>query len=371
MKILFIGGTGRLSSDIAKESVDCGNEVYLITRGSPNRKKFVDKRYNMIYANIKNKEEIKEKIKDLKFDVVIDFLTYNLNELKRTLDIIEEHYKQYIFISTATVYHKMTDDEIISEEKTKLGNELWDYAQNKYICEKYLNEFFSNKKEKFTIVRPYVTYNKTRIPYPLAPSKSTLEYSIIKRIKDNKKVLIFNNGKTRTTLTNTKDFAKGVVGLYLNKDAFNNDFHITSDEEVTWKDVIDYIADYYKLKVEFKNLSVSQISKKYPAYKQILEGDKANKMIFDSSKIKRVVPRFDCKVKLKDGIYETLDFYEKNKEFQLVDYIWYGRMDKICKDRKENSFPSKKSEILYNIGYYTILYYLYYYLKKIKSLVRK
>ena len=371
MKILFIGGTGRLSSDIAKKSVDIGNEVYLITRGSSQRKKFIDKRYNMIYSDITNISETQEKISELQFDVVIDFLTYNLEDLKRTLKIIENHYKQYIFISTATVYKKSREKEVISENKTEVGNDKWIYAYKKYQCEKYLETYFNNRTEKYTIVRPYVTYNQTRVPYPLAPGNPLHEFSIIKRIKDDKPIVLFDNGMTRTTITNSKDFANGIVGLYLNKNAYNNAFHITSDETVTWRNVIEYIGQYYNKQVLIKDLKINAIVKKYPLYNPILNGDKAHQMVFDSSKIKRVVKNFKCAISLKQGIFETLNFYENNKEFQIIDYLWYGRMDNMCNSKKEKIFPSIKSKVQYMVGYYSLLFNLFTLLKKLKNMVVK
>ena len=142
MKILFIGGTGRLSSDVAKLALEKNNDVYLLTRGSNNRKKFVDPRYKMIYGNIRDTEECKKKLKDFKFDVIIDFLTFNTEQLENTLDVIKNHYKQYIFISTATVYSKNNEDEIISENKTIVGNKKWKYAYDKFLCEEKIKEYF-------------------------------------------------------------------------------------------------------------------------------------------------------------------------------------------------------------------------------------
>ena len=358
MKILFIGGTGRLSSDVAKESLN-NNKVYLLTRGSPERKRFIDEKYKMIYADIKNEMETKEKLKKYNFDVVIDFLSYNIDDLKRTLRIIEKRYKQYIFISSATVYLKRNDAEIISESKTEIGNDKWMYALRKYECEKYLKHYFQDKKERYTIVRPYITYNKTRIPYPLAPENTLTEYSIIKRIKDGKPIVIFDNGNTITTLTNSKDFAKGVVALFMNEKAFNTDFHITSDENVTWKDVIQLLGEYYGKKVKIENLSIKKIIKKYPSYREIILGDKGNNMVFDSSKIKSVAKNFNCEVTLKKGIYETLDFYEENEDFRKVDYLWYGRMDNITKAKRERNITNRADRIKYEIGYNSVLFFMY------------
>lgn len=355
MKILFIGGTGRLSSDVAKLALEEHNEVYLLTRGSSKRKKYIDPKYKMIYADIRDVKSCKEKINNLIFDVIIDFLTFNVEQLKSTLDIINGHYKQYIFISTATVYDKIKEGEKITEENTYKGNSKWDYSYNKFLCEKYLNEYFKEKKDiYYTIIRPYVTYNEYRIPYPIIPQDNFFEYSLIDRIKKGKNIPVIENGKIRTTLTNTKDFAKGVVGLLKDPKAINEDFHITSNENVTWGMVIDYIKEYYNSNSQEINFSSEEFGKKYPLYKDILLGDKGREMIFDDSKIKEAVPSFKCDVLLKDGINNVIKFYEKNEEYRNIDYYWYGKIDKICKDNKETCFENKSDKIKYYLAYFNL-----------------
>lgn len=365
MKILFIGGTGRISTDVAKLSLNKGYEVYLLTRGSKEKKKFVDEKYKMIYADIRNNQVCKDKLQNTFFDVIIDFLTFDKTQLNNTLDVIKGHYSQYIFISSATVYEKNNEDEIITEE-TKVGNKNWEYAYKKYECEEEIRKYFNNKKElKYTIIRPYVTYNETRIPYPLVPQDSYSEYSIIYRIKNNKKVPIIDNNLV-TTITNSKDFALGVVGLFGNEKAYNEVFHITSDENVKWENVIELIGNYYNRKINKVPFSINEFSKKYPLYQPILEGDKGHQMRFNNEKIKNAVKEFNCKVSLKEGMEEVIKFYENNKEFQKIDYYWYGRIDKICKDKKEKDFTNKNDKIKYYLGYHLVPNFIYKVLRKVK-----
>ena len=147
MKILFLGGTGRLCKDLALFSVEQGNDVYLLTRGSGWRDVFVDPRYHMITGNIRDEEECRKQLEGMNFDVVVDFLTLNLDHLKTTLNIVLDKCRQYIFISSATVYHRQDENEVFSEEKSRIGDSVWSYANNKVECERYLNENYSDKKK--------------------------------------------------------------------------------------------------------------------------------------------------------------------------------------------------------------------------------
>lgn len=353
MKVLLIGGTGRISNDVAKLAAE-KNEIYLLTRGSSSRKKFVNQKFNMIYSDIRDKDKTMKVLENKKFEVIVDFLSFNVEQLKNTLEAVKGKYKQFIFISTATVYNKKSEKEVICEDKTATGNDKWKYAHNKYLCEKFLKEYFNKKDEKYTIIRPYVTYNETRIPYPIIPQDSMYEFSLIKRIKEGKKIPIIKKGQIITTITNSKDFAQGVVGLFGNKKAYNESFHITSDDQIRWEEIVEIISNYYKKTPKFINYSVEDFSKKYPDFKELLNGDKGHSMKFDNSKIKKAVPDFKCDTNITEGMKKTIEFYEVNKEYDKVDYYWYGRIDKICNDVKEKTFESRSDRIKYMLGYYNM-----------------
>ena len=374
MKVLFIGGTGRLSKDVAKFSLSRGWEVYLLTRGTKEREKFVDKRYHMVYGDIRQPIECQQILKDYDFDVVIDFLSYNVEQLKQTLAIIENKYKQFIFISTATVYKKKNEDEIISENTTGIGNDNWDYAYDKYKCEKYLENYFDNKSEDYTIIRPYVTYGNTRVPYPLVPLENSKEWSLVNRIIEGKEIPIFDKDEKRTTLTHTKDFAIGVVGLFLNKKAYGEAFHITSDVNVTWGKVLLTIGDVLGKEVKIVDLSQEKIYTSLEEYKGVLIGDKGNNMIFDNSKIHDAVPEFKTNILLYEGIKDMIKFYQSNYNLQKVDYTWDGKIDYLLKKELGiKLYPNKNIKganfIKYYIGRYSTFYCLYNMLRKLKSII--
>lgn len=373
MKVLFIGGTGRLSKDCASLALKKGWEVFLLTRGSKERKCFVFEDYKMIYADIRNEDDSKKALENFRFDVIIDFLTYNKEQLSRTLRIIEGKYKQYIFISTATVYKKRKETEIISEENTPIGNDRWNYAYDKYLCEEYLRNFFLHIKESyFTIIRPYVTYGNTRVPYPIVPFDTTKEWSVIYRLKNNLPIIAFDDEEVRSTITHTQDFAVGVVGLFANSKAFNEAFHITSDENIRWSDTLKILKKITNSKSKILYVSQENLLTFLPEYKEVLLGDKGTTMLFDNSKIKRLVPEFKSNIKLYNGIEDMFEFYESHPSLQLIDYYWLGRLDSALKSNEINvkfnyRFSSRKDRLQYLIGRYKIIRLGYRIYKKIKG----
>ena len=196
MKVLLIGGTGTISNEVTKKSIETGYSVYIMNRGRSNRG--IDEKVKIIKADVRKESiaDLKSKLNNIVFDVVIDFISYNLDEIKKTLQFIT--CKQYIFISSATVYTPKNNFDKYKETDDK-NNKEWIYCINKIQCEKYLKEkAFEDKNFIYTIVRPYVTYDERRIPYQMVPGVDY--YTIIDRIlKDLPIVVCGDNIKCTVT----------------------------------------------------------------------------------------------------------------------------------------------------------------------------
>ncbi len=325
MKVLFIGGTGILSTDIVKLCIKRGHEVYIINRGNNNKN--LGKSVKFIIVDINKSEEVKEKVKGIYFDVVIDFLSYTETQLKSKLQIFNNNCKQYIFISSATVYRKTKKGEKITEE-TEANNFDWDYSLDKIKCENELKENYKRNGQNYTIIRPYVTYSERRIPYAIISSKN---WTLANRILNNKPIVLWDAGKATCTLTQTKDFAVGIVGVFLKEKAYGQAFHITSDYTLTWKEATEYIEEALGTKANIAEIPSDYIIEIMPEYKGVLKSDKGIDREFDNSKIKSIVPEFNAQIKFQDGIKETIKFYNENPSKQIIDYLWDGRIDRLIK----------------------------------------
>ena len=231
LKVLLIGGTGIISSDITvlaaqKENID----LYLLNRGST--PSFLPPNVKIIQADISNSEIVREKIKGLEFDVVADFISYGVNELNHKLDIFRGCAGQYVFISSCAAYAS-SSHHVITEANTPVGNVLWSYGRNKVRCERRLKEEYAQSGLRYTIVRPAYTYNHIRIlhPYSINHWKS---WTIARRMLQGKPMVLPDDGQALCTATHTTDFAKAFVGLWNNPAAMNEDFHVTSSEYLTW-----------------------------------------------------------------------------------------------------------------------------------------
>lgn len=259
-----------------------------------------------------------------------------------------------------------------------MKNNQWSYSSNKIKCEELLADNYKTTRQDYTIVRPYVTYSKKRIPFAVIPGR---QWTLANRILNDKPVLLWDDGKARCTLTQTKEFAIGIVGLFLNKNAYEEVFNITTNDSLTWKEALIDIANALGKEVIIANIPTSFIIKELKEYKGVLLGDKGLDREFDNAKIRKVVPEFNPKIKFEEGIKETINYYESNPKARKVDYIWDGRIDAtIEKYYKKNKMKYDKNKLsakgykyklnsidklYYYIGRNKIMYILYKLIRKV------
>jgi len=318
-KVMLLGGTGVLSRDVAKQCIESGMDVYMINRG--NRK--VPKEATVIIGDINKLSS--RRLCNMKFDVVIDFLAYTSRQLNRHLELFKGRCRQYIFISSATAY-------AISErpitEKTPLTNVGWSYSANKIRCETALKKYYKKAAKYYTIIRPYITYGDTRIPYPFIPKKSN--WTLVQRIIDRKPIPVW--GKNICTLTHTEDFARALAGLIGNKKAVNQDFHVTSDEHITWGQALELIGKAIGAKPKTVYIPPKRIEKVFASLKGELTCDKAHTRIFDNTKIKVAVKGWKCNICFKDGIKKTIDYYQNNPEMKSINKTWIDKSETLIRE---------------------------------------
>ncbi len=326
MKALFIGGTGTISMAITKQlAADPDWELYLINRGS--RSAELPENVNVINGDINNEAEIIEKLGDLKFDTVCDFIGFVPSQLVRDYRIFKDRTRQFMFISSASAYQKPLSDYRITEA-TPLANPYWEYSRNKIACEEYLMKMYRENGFPITIIRPSHTYDERSVPLGVHGDKGS--WQVVKRMLDGKPVIIHGDGTSLWTMTHNSDFAKAFIGLMGNIHAIGESFQITSDESVTWNQIYKAIAD--TLGVEFKPYYVPSDflhSVSNYDFEGSLIGDKANSVVFDNAKLKRAVPSFVATVRYDQGIRMTIENVLAHKELQQEDKEFDEWCDKV------------------------------------------
>ena len=330
-KALFIGGTGTISTAISKQVVNENWELYVLNRG--NRNDELPAEVHQITVDVNNEEEVAEKLGDLCFDSVCDFIGFVPAQVERDYRLFAGKTKQFMYISSASAYHKPVRDYRITEATT-LANPYWEYSRNKIACEEFLMKKYRDEGFPVTIIRPSHTYSERAMPMGVHGNKGS--YQVIKRMLEGKPVIIHGDGTTLWTLTYNTDFAKGFIGLMGNPHAIGEAFQITSDESLTWNQIHEIIAD--ALGVELKPYYVSSdflaSVSDYGLYGGLL-GDKARSVVFDNSKLKNAVPGFTATVRFEEGARLVLDYVMSHPECQIEDPEFDAWCDKVIAELEE------------------------------------
>lgn len=317
MKVLFIGGTGNISGACSRQAVENGVELFHMNRGIVSAD--IPAEVKTITADIKDKKEVLVALGDLKFDVVVNFIAFTPDDIKQDIEVFSDRTKQYIFISSASVYQKVGGHPIITES-TPLYNPYWDYSRDKIACEDLLNDEYRKNGFPITIVRPSLTYD-TVIPVAIG---SWTDYTIIDRMKKGQEVIIHGDGTSLWTVTHSDDFARAFVGLLGHQQAIGHAFHITSDELLNWNQVYEAVAAAAGTELNAVHIASDFICNVgdtigWEWMRGNLLGDKAVSTIFDNSKIKRYVPGFEAKITFKEGIKKTVQWFEADPSRMVID----------------------------------------------------
>ncbi len=331
MKVLLIGGTGTISSAITRLLVKKGYDTYLLNRG--NRNDTLPEGVKTICADINNETEAAEKLEGMEFDVVCDFIGFVPSQLERDYRLFNGKTKQFMYISSASAYHKPVRDYRITEGTT-LANPYWEYSRNKIACEEYLMKMYRENGFPVTIIRPSHTYDERSVPLGVHGNNGS--WQVLKRMLDGKPVIIHGDGTSLWTITFNEDFAVAFVGLMGNPHAIGESFHITSDESVTWNQIYKAIAD--ALGVELKPYYVSsQMLHDLSNYdfEGGLIGDKANTVVFDNSKVKAAVPEFRAVIRAEEGIRRCVENVLAHPELQVADEEFDAWCDKVIERMEE------------------------------------
>lgn len=312
MKILFIGGTGTISTSITGLLADRGEDLYLLNRGNSNNR--VPEGVKVIKADIHDEDAAGKAIGNQDFDVVADFIAFERKHLERDYRLFKGRTKQFVFISSASAYQKPPVSFPITES-TPLANPYLEYSRNKIDCEDYLMKIYREEGFPITIVRPSHTYDERRsVIGGWAP---------VSRIFRQKTVIIPGDGSTLWTLTHSADFAKAFAGLLGNPHAIGDSFHITSDEVLTWNQIYRIYADTLGVPLNAVHVSSDFIGGcSLDNMRGNLLGDKANNAVFDNSKIKKLVPDFQATIRFDQGIKPCIEYFLQNKSLQAGDELY-------------------------------------------------
>lgn len=319
MKVLFIGGTGVISSACSRLAVERGIELYLLNRGQSPRP--APAGAHLLAGDIRDPASARLAIGERSFDAVVDWVAFTPRQIEADHDLLRGRTGQYIFISSASAY-QTPPAGLPVRESTLLDNPYWQYSRDKIACEERLVRLYREEKFPITIVRPSHTYDRTLLPF-------TGRYTVVDRMLRGQPVIVHGDGASLWTMTHTDDFAKGFVPLLGNPHATGETFHITSDEWLTWNQIFEIVGRAAGAEPQLVHVPSDLIAAYDPEWGAGLLGDKSVSMVFDNSKIKRLVPDFAAAIPFARGAEEIIAWHNADPARRTVDEAFNRTCDRI------------------------------------------
>lgn len=321
MKVLFVGGTGFISTAVSRMAVERGMELYHLNRG---QRQGPLPGVRHLKADAHQPEQVRAVLGDLKFDAVVDWIAFTPADIERDLDLFRGRTGQFIFISSASAYQKPPAWPIITES-TPLYNPHWEYSRNKIAGEERLLRAYREEGFPATIVRPSLTYDPN---FPIAIGGWGC-YTLADRLLKGEPIIVHGDGSSLWVVTHAEDFARGFLGLLGHGQALGQAFHITSDEVLTWNQIYQTIAQALGVQAQIVHIASDFIARVSPGMYGSLLGDKTWSAVFDNSKIKAFVPGFQARIPFREGVRRTLAWFDADPARKRIDAAVNAEMDRI------------------------------------------
>lgn len=316
MKLLFIGGTGLISSACSEQALQRGDELTILNRS-------ISTKYphppgaRLLVADVHgDPNHLAELLAGEVFDAVVDWIAFTPGDIQRDLRLFSGRTGQFVFISSASAYQKPPAHYLITEE-TPLENPYWEYSRDKIACENLLMEAYRENGFPVTIVRPSHTYGPSQ--FPLGGASWRHPYTAVDRMRRGQKLIIPGDGTSLWVLTWNSDFARGFLGLLGRSEALGQAYHITSDEVLTWEQIYRIAAQALGVEPKIVHVPSELIAAYDPGAIGNLIGDKMHSVVFDNTKIKRLVPEFVCEVPWAEGVRRSIAWFDADSSRQTID----------------------------------------------------
>ena len=323
MRILFIGGTGIISTACTALAAARGMDVTLLSRGQHEAQH--PPGIKTLIADVNDPATFR-KLEHEAFDAVVDWIAFTPADIERDLKLFRSRARQFVFISSASAYQKPATHYLITES-TPLANPHWEYSRNKIACEERLMQAYREEGFPVTIVRPSLTYGETLIPLVLNSWQQS--YTAVDRMFRGQKMIVPGDGSSLWVVTHNTDFAKGLVGLLGHAQAIGHAFHITSDEVLTWDQLFRIVGAAVGVEPQLVHIPSDFIVACLPEEEGSLTGDKSVSVVFDNTKIKRFVPGYCATTTFAEGIRQSLAWFNADPSRKQIDHQVNATMDKL------------------------------------------
>jgi nucleoside-diphosphate-sugar epimerase len=320
LKVLFIGGTGIISSASAQLALERGVELTVLNRGQTS-KRTVPAHARVLHGDIRDEDAVRNLLEGHDFDVVVDFVAFTAEHVATDVKLFRDRVGQYVFISSASAYQKPVTLLPI-RESTPLRNPYWQYSRDKIAAEDRLTAEYRDHGFPVTIVRPSHTYDRATVPL-------TGGWTDVERMRRGAPVVVHGDGTSLWVLTHHGDFARAFVPLLGHPQAVGEVVHITSDQVLTWNQIYTTLGRAAGVEPELVHLTSEHMARMAPEWGENVLGDKSHSVIFDNSRVRTLVPGWHATIPWADGARQIIEWFDADPTRRQVNEKVDAQMDAL------------------------------------------
>jgi nucleoside-diphosphate-sugar epimerase len=321
LRVLFLGGTGIISSACSRLAVERGIELFVLNRGQTTARPLPPEA-TVLRGDARDPVSVAAALAGRDFDAVVDWVAYTPEHVRADVGAFRGRIGQYVFISSASAY-QTPPSRVPVVESTPLRNPYWQYSRDKIACEELLRAAYRDEGFPATIVRPSHTYDQTSVPLHGG-------WTALARMRQGKPVVVHGDGTSLWTLTHHTDFARGFVPLLGHPRTVGESFHITSGDVLTWDQITHALAAAAGVTADIVHVPSDLIAVADPDWGASLLGDKAHSMVFDNAKLRSVVPGYRAVIPFEQGAREIVAWHDEDRSMQRIDVGVDAVSDKLA-----------------------------------------
>ena len=321
MRVLFIGGSGIISSACSRLAAERDIDLFVLNRGL-SQDRPLPAVVTVLRGDIRDPASVRAALGDREFDAVVDWVAFTPEHVRADIGLFRGRTGQYVFISSASAY-QTPPARVPILESTPLRNPFLQYSRDKIACEELLREAYREEGFPATIVRPSHTYDKTLVPFEGG-------WTVLGRMLEGKPVVVHGDGTSLWTLTHHRDFAEGFVPLLGHPRTIGDVFHITSDDVLTWDQIAHTLAAALGVSADIVHVPSDAIAAADPEWGAGLLGDKSHSLVFDNAKLRGVVPGYRAVIPFEHGAREIVAWHDEDVSRQRIDAGVDALSDKLA-----------------------------------------
>jgi nucleoside-diphosphate-sugar epimerase len=310
MRVLFLGGAGMIGSAVAARAAAQGVEVTVVTRSEPARPLAAGVR--ALRADVRDTGALGAALGGQEFDAVVNWVGFTPDDVRGHPGLFTGRTGQYVFISTCSVFGRPVPQLPVTESSPR-RQPVFGYARDKIACELLLEDAHRSGDFPLTIVRPFHTYDRTVVPVLAG-------WTAIERMRTGRPVVVHGDGTSLWSLTHAGDFARALVPLLGLGRAVGESVNVVSGEILTWDQIHLELAAAAGVRAPLlRHRSSESIAVRVPGWTDVLEHDFRHSMLFDTSKLRTLVPGFAPEVSFSQGARELVAHYDAHPDLRKVD----------------------------------------------------